>query len=58
MRFRTAAEYRALKGAVEQGLISEETIDEALTRLLRTKFKLGMFDPEEEVPTPRSLMKS
>lgn len=40
----------ALKGAVEQGLISEETIDEALTRLLRTKFKLGMFDPEEEVP--------
>lgn len=40
----------ALKGAVEQGLISEETIDRSLARLLRTKIKLGMFDPPEQVP--------
>ena len=42
--------YPALREAVAQGLISEEEIDQALTRLLRTKFKLGLFDPEEEVP--------
>ncbi|NLL08275.1 MAG: glycoside hydrolase family 3 protein [Firmicutes bacterium] len=42
--------YPALREAVAQGLISEEEIDQALARLLRTKFKLGLFDPEEEVP--------
>ena len=42
--------YPALVEAVKQGLISEEKIDLSLARLLRTKFKLGMFDPEEEVP--------
>lgn len=42
--------YPALVEAVAQGLISEEEIDRALARLLRTKFKLGLFDPEEEVP--------
>lgn len=36
--------------AVNQGLISEETIDRSLGRLLQTKFRLGMFDPEEDVP--------
>lgn len=41
--------YPALVGAVEQGLISEETIDRALARLMQTKFRLGMFDPEEDV---------
>jgi beta-glucosidase len=40
----------ALKEAVEQGLISEETIDRSLARLLRTRFRLGMFDPPEAVP--------
>jgi len=40
----------ALREAVEQGLISEETIDRSLARLLRTRFKLGMFDPPEKVP--------
>ncbi|NLM41108.1 MAG: glycoside hydrolase family 3 protein [Firmicutes bacterium] len=42
--------YPALVEAVAQGLISEEEIDQALARLLRTKFRLGLFDPEEEVP--------
>lgn len=39
-----------LQKAVEQGLITEETIDQAVTRLLKTRFKLGMFDPPEHVP--------
>jgi len=41
--------FPSLNKAVEQGLITEETIDKSLARLLRTKFKLGMFDPDEEV---------
>jgi beta-glucosidase len=36
-----------------QGLVTEEAIDTALTRLLRTRFKLGMFDPPEEDPWAR-----
>ena len=35
--------------AVEQGLIDEQTIDKALARLLQAKFRLGMFDPDEQV---------
>jgi beta-glucosidase len=31
--------------AYRAGLVTEEAIDTALTRLLRTRFKLGMFDP-------------
>jgi beta-glucosidase len=31
----------------KKGLVTEEAIDTALTRLLRTRFKLGMFDPPE-----------
>jgi beta-glucosidase len=40
----------ALKGAVEQGLISESEIDRALTTLLKTRFRLGLFDPPEMNP--------
>lgn len=36
--------------AVKLGLISEETIDKALTRVLTARFKLGEFDPVELVP--------
>ncbi|MFW6308687.1 MAG: glycoside hydrolase family 3 C-terminal domain-containing protein, partial [bacterium] len=36
--------------AVEEGLISEETIDISVKRLFKARFLLGMFDPEEEVP--------
>lgn len=42
--------YGALVGAVEQGLIDEPTIDRALTRLMTTRFRLGLFDPDEAVP--------
>ena len=31
----------------QKGLVTEEAIDTALTRLLRTRFKLGMFDTPE-----------
>ncbi len=41
--------YVALRDAVEQGLISEETIDRAVRRLFTTRFRLGMFDPPETV---------
>jgi beta-glucosidase len=36
--------------ALEQGLISQADIDLALSRVLATRFKLGMFDPPDQVP--------
>lgn len=36
--------YGSLKTAAAAGLISEETITEAVVRLLKTRFELGMFD--------------
>lgn len=41
--------YPYLVEAVQQGLISEETITRATERLFTTRFKLGMFDPPELV---------
>ncbi|WP_224745807.1 glycoside hydrolase family 3 C-terminal domain-containing protein [Neiella litorisoli] len=40
----------ALKQAVEQGLVSENTIDERLQELYRLRFKLGLFDTAESNP--------
>ena len=40
--------YPMLTLSHEKGLVSEETIDTALTRLMRTRFKLGMFDPPKK----------
>jgi beta-glucosidase len=42
--------YPALLKAVEQGLISEAAIDLAVTRLFTARFRLGMFDPPQQVP--------
>jgi len=42
--------YPSLPEAVKQGLISEDEIDEQLVTLLKTKFKLGLFDPVEDNP--------
>jgi beta-glucosidase len=39
-----------LTEAVAQGLVTEATIDERLITLLRTRFKLGLFDPSEMNP--------
>jgi beta-glucosidase len=42
--------YPALVRAVAQGLITEETIDKAVKRLFTARFRLGMFDPPDQVP--------
>ncbi|HEX7085629.1 MAG TPA: glycoside hydrolase family 3 C-terminal domain-containing protein [Vicinamibacterales bacterium] len=42
--------FRSLGRALEQGLVTERDIDVALTRLMRTRIRLGMFDPPERVP--------
>jgi len=47
------AVYPALLDAVKQGLISEDTIDRAVTRLFTARFRLGMFDPPEQVAYAR-----
>jgi beta-glucosidase len=47
------SEYPALLDAVKQGLISEDVIDRAVKRLFTARFRLGMFDPPEQVPYAR-----
>ena len=42
--------YQALTEAVPQGLIDEATIDRALVRAFTGRYRLGMFDPPEQVP--------
>jgi len=42
--------YSALGDAVRRGLVSEQDVDASLARLLRARFRLGMFDPEGRVP--------
>ena len=44
------ASYRILTKALEHGTISEKDLDVSLRRLLRGRFELGMFDPDERVP--------
>ena len=41
--------FPALREAVEKGLIDEATIDQAVKRLFTARFRLGMFDPPEQV---------
>ena len=53
--------YDHLEEAIQRGLVSEADVDLALTRTLTTRFKLGMFDPQELVPyasTPMSVVES
>jgi beta-glucosidase len=45
-------EYASLTKAVAQGLVREAQIDTALARLLRARFRLGMFDPPNRLPFP------
>jgi len=42
-------DYDSLVRAVQKGLITEKEIDVALSHLLATRFKLGLFDPPEMV---------
>jgi beta-glucosidase len=42
--------YGSLLIAHHKGLIDEATLDRAVWRLFRTRMRLGMFDPAEQVP--------
>jgi len=42
--------YLHLLAAYKEGLITEEVIDRAVTRLMITRMKLGLFDDPEKVP--------
>jgi beta-glucosidase len=42
--------YANLLVAVQEGLITEEAIDKAVTRLMTTRMCLGVFDSPEDVP--------
>ena len=42
--------YSALPEALQAGLVTEADIDRALTRLYTARFRLGMFDPDSQVP--------
>lgn len=42
--------FEQLPAALERGLVTETEIDRALARSLGTRFKLGLFDPPEQVP--------
>ncbi len=42
--------FESLKEALAEKLISEKEINMALQRLLLARFKLGMFDPPQQVP--------
>jgi len=41
---------QTLVRAVESGLVDERSVDRALFRLLRTRLKLGLFDPPDASP--------
>lgn len=43
-------DYNALVRAVQNGLVTEKEIDQALYHTLWTRFRLGMFDPADKVP--------
>ena len=42
--------FNEIPEAIARGLITEAEVDRALERTLGTRFKLGMFDPPEDVP--------
>lgn len=42
--------FNEIPTAIERGETTEALVDRALERTLSTRFKLGMFDPEEDVP--------
>lgn len=41
--------YKALLQAMKDGKLDEEALNTSLRRLLKARFKLGMFDPDERV---------
>jgi beta-glucosidase len=47
---RVHLERTAALNAVQQGILPEAVIDQAVTRLLTARFRLGVFDPAVKVP--------
>ena len=45
--------FRSLRDAVKGGYVEESRLDEAVTRLMETRLKLGMFEEEGTVPFDR-----
>ena len=50
-------DYNALVRAVQQGLVTEQEIDAALSHTLWTRFRLGLFDPADQVPYAKYTLK-
>jgi beta-glucosidase len=50
-------DYNALVRATQNGLVTEKEIDQALSRTLWTRFRLGMFDPADKVPYSKLTIK-
>jgi beta-glucosidase len=46
--------YNYLLAAAKEGLVGESEIDSSVRRLLATKLKLGLLDPQERVPWSRT----
>ncbi|MBU0475338.1 MAG: glycoside hydrolase family 3 C-terminal domain-containing protein [Bacteroidetes bacterium] len=42
--------YASLLNALDQGLLNEDEIDASVKNVFKARFKLGMFDPDENVP--------
>ncbi len=42
--------YKFLPEAIQKGLLDESVVDEDLKHVLRTRFRLGLLDPEEKTP--------
>jgi beta-glucosidase len=42
--------FNEIPEAIQRGLITEEDVDRSLARTLETRFKLGLFDPDDKVP--------
>ena len=42
--------FNEIPEAIRRGLITEADVDRSLKRTLSTRFKLGMFDPQKDVP--------
>ena len=50
-------DYNALVRSVQQGLVTEKELDEALYYTLWTRFKLGLFDPADKMPYSKYTIK-
>ncbi|KAA3658476.1 MAG: glycoside hydrolase family 3 protein [Calditrichaeota bacterium] len=49
MNVNCGSSFNHLNKAIDKGLLTEKDINKALKQLLKTRFRLGFFDPDEEV---------